>query len=96
MQKKENASYCILFFTYGGDGGSWTRVRQHYAHDSTCLDSVYGFNGRRTDSQDANHEPLKFCSNWRDNNLSYPSCVRFKESNQTNGNLCRPKQPLGC
>ena len=57
---------------------------------------VYGFNGWRTDSQDANHEPLKFCSNWRDNNLSYPSCVRFKESNQTNGNLCRPKQPLGC
>lgn len=35
----------------GGDGGSWTRVRQHYAHDSTRLESVFGFNPHRPDSQ---------------------------------------------
>ena len=41
MQKKENASYCILFFIYGGDGGSWTRVRNFYILGTTCLVSLY-------------------------------------------------------
>ena len=44
---------------YGGDGGSRTRVRQHYIYESTCLDSVYGFNPHRTDSQDGLDDLLK-------------------------------------
>lgn len=80
----------------GGDGGSWTRVRQHYAHDSTRLESVFGFNLHRPDSQGGLDDLLVFYTCHRNANRCYPLCVRIWVSNQTKGNLCRPKQPLGC
>ena len=75
----------------GGDGGSWTRVRPYYAYDSTCLESVYGFNPHRTDSQDGLDDLLRVRTCHRNANKCYPLCVRFGVSNQTKGNLCRPK-----
>lgn len=50
-QKSQQPKVIGFFDNIGGDGGSWTRVRQHYAHDSTCLGSVYSFSPHWTDSQ---------------------------------------------
>jgi len=32
LDKKNRPHWVIGFLIFGGDGGSWTRVRQHYAH----------------------------------------------------------------
>lgn len=92
----KNIWWFLVILIDGGDGGSWTRVRQHYAHDSTYLESVYGFNPHRTDSQVGLDDLLRVHPTHRNAASDYPLCIRIGVSNQTKGNLCRPKQPLGC
>lgn len=87
----KNTWWFLVIFINGGDGGSWTRVRQHYAHDSTRLESVFGFNPHRPDSQGGLDDLLKFRPAHRNAVLDHPLYVRIGVSNQTKGNLCRPK-----